>query len=52
MAEAGLHWKFNQALFRSYSNESYDRYDAVGVDSVAVSVGKKSPRTKERRAQK
>ena len=52
MAEAGLHWKFNQALFRSYSNESYDGYDAVGVDSVAVSVGRKSPRTKERRAQK
>jgi hypothetical protein len=51
MAEAGLHWKFNQALFRSYSYESYDGYDEVAIDSAAA-VGKKSPRTKERRAQK
>jgi len=43
--------QFNQALFRSYSYESYDGYDEVAIDSAAA-VGKKSPRTKERRAQK
>ncbi|MEY3716404.1 MAG: hypothetical protein RL285_279 [Bacteroidota bacterium] len=47
MAEAGLHWKFNNELLGS--ERSYDMDYAI-TDSV--SVGKKSPRTKERRAQK
>ena len=46
MGEVGLHWKFDDDLYSSASGrtEIYTDYDA--------SVGKKSPRTKERRTQK
>lgn len=55
MAEAGLHWKFNQNLFHSNSDESYsgapyDSIEAAVADSA--SVGKKSPSHKIRRSQK
>ena len=47
MGEVGLHWKFDDDLYSSASGrtEIYTDYDAA-------SVGKKSPRTKERRTQK
>ena len=46
MGEVGLHWKFDDDLYSSASGrtEIYTDY--------AASVGKKSPRTKERRTQK
>ena len=46
MGEVGLHWKFDDDLYSAASGrtEIYTDYDA--------SVGKKSPRTKERRTQK
>jgi hypothetical protein len=47
MGEVGLHWKFDDDLYSAGRRESYS-YDAAAT----VSVGKKSPRTKERRTQK
>ena len=44
MGEVGLHWKFDDDLYSSGRTETYTDY--------AASVGKKSPRTKERRTQK
>lgn len=49
MAEAGIHWKFSNSLVPSRSGNSWDGDYGV-TDSV--SVGQKSPRTKERRAHK
>ena len=46
MGEVGLHWKFDDDLYRGKSSE-YTAYN-----SISVSSGKKSPRTKERRTQK
>jgi hypothetical protein len=48
MGEVGLHWKFDDNLYSGGSRiESYS-YDTAAT----VSVGQKSPRTKERRTQK
>ena len=48
MGEVGLHWKFDDDLYSGGSRSESYSYDTV----EAVSVGKKSPRTKERRTQK
>jgi hypothetical protein len=48
MGEVGLHWKFDDNLYSGgIRSESYS-YDTAAT----VSVGQKSPRTKERRTQK
>jgi hypothetical protein len=48
MGEVGLHWKFDDDLYSGGSRSESYSYDAAAT----VSVGKKSPRTKERRTQK
>lgn len=48
MGEVGLHWKFDDDLYSSASG----RTEIYTDTDYAASVGKKSPRTKERRTQK
>ncbi len=48
MGEVGLHWKFDDNLYSGGSRSESYSYDTAAT----VSVGQKSPRTKERRTQK
>jgi len=48
MGELGLHWKFDDYLYSGGSRSESYSYDTAAT----VSVGQKSPRTKERRTQK